>query len=121
MMMAGLAACSQEAKQQTQEAASAVASDANAAASEAKDAAADAKDVAEKAVSDVKDAAADAKASADKGIIVGKNGEMLKRIGSYARADIERMLEKKVNLQIWVKVRKNWLDNDLFLNRFKKK
>ena len=61
------------------------------------------------------------KKSTHKGIIVGKNGEMLKRIGSYARADIERMLEKKVNLQIWVKVRKNWLDNDLFLNRFKKK
>ena len=61
------------------------------------------------------------KKSTHKGIIVGKNGEMLKRIGSYARADIERMLDKKVNLQIWVKVRKNWLDNDLFLNRFKKK
>ena len=60
------------------------------------------------------------KKSTHKGIIVGKNGKMLKRIGSYARADIERMLEKKVNLQIWVKVRKNWLDNDLFLNRFKK-
>ena len=61
------------------------------------------------------------KKSTHKGIIVGKNGEMLKRIGSYARVDIERMLDKKVNLQIWVKVRKNWLDNDLFLNRFKKK
>lgn len=53
-----------------------------------------------------------------KGIIIGKNGGMLKRIGSQARHDIEEMLEDKVNLQIWVKVRKEWRDSDIFLKNF---
>lgn len=46
-----------------------------------------------------------------KGILVGKNGETLKRIGSYARADLEQMLECKVYLNLWVKVKENWRDS----------
>lgn len=51
-----------------------------------------------------------------KGIIIGKNGQTLKRIGERARMDIEKMLDAKVNLKIWVKVRKEWRDSTLFLN-----
>lgn len=47
-----------------------------------------------------------------KGIIIGKNGRKLKGIGKSAREDIERFLDSKVNLQLWVKVRPNWRDND---------
>ena len=54
--------------------------------------------------------------SSHKGIIIGKNGQTLKRIGERARIDIEKMLDAKVNLKIWVKVRKEWRDNTLFLN-----
>ena len=46
-----------------------------------------------------------------KGILVGKNGETLKRIGSYARADLEEMLGVKVYLNLWVKVKENWRDS----------
>ena len=53
-----------------------------------------------------------------KGIIIGKGGAMLKKIGSAARFEIERMMEMKVNLQIWVKVRKVWRDSDLFIKNF---
>ena len=53
-----------------------------------------------------------------KGIIIGKGGTMLKKIGSAARFEIERMMEMKVNLQIWVKVRKDWRDSDLFMKNF---
>lgn len=53
-----------------------------------------------------------------KGIIIGKGGTMLKKIGSNARFEIERLLEGKVNLQIWVKVRKEWRDNDILLKNF---
>ena len=53
-----------------------------------------------------------------KGIIIGKGGAMLKKIGSAARFEIERMMEMKVNLQIWVKVRKDWRDSDLFMKNF---
>ena len=53
-----------------------------------------------------------------KGIIIGKGGTMLKKIGSAARFEIERMLEMKTNLQIWVKVRKDWRDSDLFIKNF---
>ncbi len=53
-----------------------------------------------------------------KGIIIGKQGQMLKRIGSQARADIEKMVEGQVNLKLWVKVRKDWRDSDLFLKNF---
>lgn len=45
-----------------------------------------------------------------KGIIIGKNGQMLKKIGTYAREDLEKMLDTKINLQLWVKVREDWLD-----------
>ena len=54
--------------------------------------------------------------SSHKGIIIGKNGQTLKRIGERARIDIEKMLDAKVNLKIWVKVRKEWRDSTLFLN-----
>jgi len=53
-----------------------------------------------------------------KGIIIGKGGAMLKKIGSAARFEIEKMMEMKVNLQIWVKVRKDWRDSDLFIKNF---
>ncbi len=46
-----------------------------------------------------------------KGILVGKNGETLKRIGSYARADMEELLDTKVYLNLWVKVKENWRDS----------
>ena len=54
-----------------------------------------------------------------KGIVIGKNGSMLKRIGTYARQDIERMLQTKANLKIWVKVKENWQDSNSILKRFK--
>ncbi len=54
-----------------------------------------------------------------KSIVIGKNGSMLKRIGMYARQDIERMLGTKVNLKIWVKVKENWQENTNILKRFK--
>lgn len=53
-----------------------------------------------------------------KGIIIGKQGAMLKKIGQTARYELEHMLETQVNLQIWVKVRKEWQDNELFLKNF---
>lgn len=53
-----------------------------------------------------------------KGIIIGKQGSMLKKIGSNARYEIERMLEEKVNLKIWVKVKKDWRDSDTQIKNF---
>ncbi len=53
-----------------------------------------------------------------KGIIIGKGGAMLKKIGSRAREDIEKMLECKVNLRLWVKVRKGWRDSDIQMKNF---
>ncbi|MCI8268234.1 MAG: GTPase Era [Lachnospiraceae bacterium] len=53
-----------------------------------------------------------------KGIIIGKGGSMLKRIGSGARREIEDMIETKVNLQLWVKVRKEWRDNELLMKNY---
>lgn len=53
-----------------------------------------------------------------KGIIIGKQGSMLKKIGSTARFEIEKMLEEKVNLKIWVKVRKDWRDSDTLMKNF---
>lgn len=53
-----------------------------------------------------------------KGIIIGKGGSMLKKIGSAARTDIERMLEQKVNLKLWVKVKKDWRDSDFMIKNF---
>ena len=53
-----------------------------------------------------------------KGIIIGKGGQMLRRSGSQARRDIEEMLEEKVNLQLWVKVKKDWRDSDFMIKNF---
>lgn len=53
-----------------------------------------------------------------KGIIIGKQGAMLKKIGSAARYEIENMLEQKVNLKVWVKVKKDWRDSDFLLKNF---
>lgn len=56
-----------------------------------------------------------------KGIIIGKGGNMLKKIGTYAREDLEEMLGTKVNLKIWVKVKEDWLNNDYIVKKFKLK
>ena len=53
-----------------------------------------------------------------KGIIIGKQGSMLKKIGSTARYEIERLLGCKVNLKLWVKVQKNWRDSDYLMKNF---
>lgn len=53
-----------------------------------------------------------------KGIIIGKGGAMLKKIGSNARYEIERLLDTKVNLQVWVKVRKEWRDSDIYMKNY---
>ena len=53
-----------------------------------------------------------------KGIIIGKQGSMLKAIGTDARKDIEAMLGMKVNLKLWVKVKKNWRDSDFLIKNF---
>ena len=53
-----------------------------------------------------------------KGIIIGKQGSMLKKIGSTARYEIERMLDCRVNLKLWVKVQKNWRDSDYLMKIF---
>lgn len=44
---------------------------------------------------------------------------MLKKIGTYARKDLERMLETKVNLKLWVKVKEDWINDEQFVKRFK--
>ncbi|MBR5552304.1 MAG: GTPase Era [Clostridia bacterium] len=54
---------------------------------------------------------------AHKRIIIGKNGEALKKVGSFAREDLEKLFEKKIYLDLWVKVRENWRDSMLNLNR----
>lgn len=54
-----------------------------------------------------------------KGIVIGKDGSMLKRIGTYARQDIERTLGTKINLKLWVKVKEDWQENNSILKRFK--
>ena len=53
-----------------------------------------------------------------KGIIIGKGGQMLKKIGTQARRSIEEMVEAQVNLKLWVKVRKEWRDSDMYLKSF---
>ena len=53
-----------------------------------------------------------------KGIIIGKGGEMLKRIGSYSRSDIEKLLDKKVFLELWVKVKEDWRNSNFLLKEF---
>ena len=53
-----------------------------------------------------------------KGIIIGKGGSMLKKIGSAARTEIEKMLENQVNLKLWVKVRREWRDSELYMKNY---
>lgn len=53
-----------------------------------------------------------------KGIIIGKGGAMLKKIGTNARYEIERMLDAKINLKLWVKVKKDWRDSDFLIKNF---
>ncbi|HIT84487.1 MAG TPA: GTPase Era [Candidatus Ornithomonoglobus intestinigallinarum] len=53
-----------------------------------------------------------------KGIIIGKNGDMLKKIGSLARADIEKMLGKHVYLELWVKIKQDWRNSDFLVKNF---
>ena len=53
-----------------------------------------------------------------KGIIIGKQGSMLKKIGTNARFELERFLDSKVNLKLWVKVKKDWRDNDILMKNF---
>ncbi len=53
-----------------------------------------------------------------KGIIIGKQGSMLKKIGSAARYEIERMLDCRVNLKLWVKVKKDWRDSEFLMKNF---
>ena len=54
-----------------------------------------------------------------KGIIIGKNGEMLKRIGTLARKDMEKNFGTKINLKTWVKVKEDWINNEKFFNKAK--
>jgi GTP-binding protein Era len=53
-----------------------------------------------------------------KGIIIGKQGAMLKKIGTNARYEIEKLLDAKVNLKLWVKVKKDWRDSDFLIQNF---
>lgn len=53
-----------------------------------------------------------------KGIIIGKQGQMLKKIGSAARFEIERLLEKPVYLKLWVRIKKDWRDSDVLLKNY---
>jgi len=53
-----------------------------------------------------------------KGIVIGKDGDMLKRIGTLARPDIEKMLEKKVYLELWVRVKSDWRNNNYLMRSF---
>ena len=64
------------------------------------------------------DAAIVCEKDSHKGIIIGKGGQMLKKIGSEARREIEEMLEMQVNLKIFVKVRKDWRDSEHLLRNF---
>ena len=53
-----------------------------------------------------------------KGMIIGKNGQMLKRIGTAARIEIENLMDARVNLKLWVKVRKEWRDSELYMKNY---
>lgn len=54
-----------------------------------------------------------------KGIIIGKGGAMLKKIGSFARQDLEKMFDTKINLKLWVKVKEDWINDSNIIKRFK--
>ena len=53
-----------------------------------------------------------------KGIVIGKNGELLKKIGTASRQEIEKLMEKKVHLDLWVKIKEGWRDNNTLLRNF---
>ena len=53
-----------------------------------------------------------------KGIVISKHGEMLKKVGTMARADIEKMLGKKVYLELWVRVKNDWRNNNYLMKNF---
>ena len=53
-----------------------------------------------------------------KGIVIGKGGQMLKRIDTSARIEIENLMDTKVNLKLWVKVRKEWRDSELYMKNY---
>ncbi len=53
-----------------------------------------------------------------KGIVIGKGGSMLKKIGTAARIEIENLMDAKVNLQRWVKVRREWRDSELYMKNY---
>ena len=59
------------------------------------------------------------KRESHKGIIIGKGGEMLKKIGQTARHDLERIFGTKINLKLWVKVDNKWDENSSILKKFK--
>ncbi len=59
------------------------------------------------------------KRDSHKGIIIGKDGQMLKRIGQYARKDLEKIFQTKINLKLWVKVDNKWDENTNILKKFK--
>ena len=61
------------------------------------------------------------KKNSHKGIIIGKEGKMLKRIGTYARQDLEKITGEKVNLKLWVKVQENWEDKGNIVKKFQYK
>lgn len=56
-----------------------------------------------------------------KGIIIGKNGNLLKKIATYARQDLEKQFDSKINLKVWVKVKEDWQEKDNIVNKFKLK
>ena len=60
----------------------------------------------------------DSEKESHKGIIIGKGGAMLKKIGSFARADLEKFLEIRINLKLWVKVTPDWRNKAGGLKRF---
>lgn len=53
-----------------------------------------------------------------KGMVIGKGGQMLKRIGTQARIEIENLMDARVNLKLWVKVRKEWRDSELYMKNY---
>ncbi len=77
----------------------------------------DAEDESDVAITDI-DATIYCEKDSHKGIIIGKGGAMLKRIGSDARYEIERLLGNRVNLKLWVKVKKNWRESDILVKNF---
>ena len=64
------------------------------------------------------DATIECERDSHKGIIIGKGGSMLKRIGTAARMEIENLMDTKVNLKLWVKVRREWRDSDMYMKNY---